>query len=55
MNFLFMGLGPFAVLISLNGLTLRSLVFHQNLQNPSSSADIDEKRNKSGKTMYFEE
>ena len=51
MNFLFMGLGPFVVLISLNGLTLRSLIFHLKLQNPSSSTAIKEERNKSGKTM----
>ena len=46
MNFIFMGLGPFVVLISLNGLTLRSLIFHLKQQNPSSTAYDD--RNKSG-------
>ena len=46
MNFIFMGLGPFVVLISLNGLTLRSLIFHLKQQNSSSTAFDD--RNKSG-------
>ena len=47
-----MGLGPFVVLISLNGLTLRSLIFHLNLQNPPLNAANNEQRNNSGKAMY---
>ena len=48
MNFIFMGIGPFIVLISLNGLTLRSLIFHLKQQNPASNATTYEDRNKSG-------
>ena len=48
MNFIFMGIGPFVVLISLNGLTLRSLIFHLKQQNPTSNATTFEERNKSG-------
>ena len=53
MNFIFMGLGPFVVLISLNGLTLRSLIIHHKLQNPIEKEDSTSKnRTKSG-TNYF--
>ena len=52
MNFIFMGLGPFVVLISLNGLTLRSLVFHLKQQNPASNATaFEDNRNKNGNLM----
>ena len=52
MNFIFMGLGPFVVLISLNGLTLRSLVFHLKQQDPASNAaTFEDNRNKNGNVM----
>ena len=46
-----MGLGPFIILISLNGLTLRSLIIHLKLENPLSSAFVNEERSKPGKIM----
>ena len=55
MNFIFMGLGPFVVLISLNSLTLRSLIIHLKLQNPTSRVPTPAVRmnsNKSGKNMF---
>ena len=51
LNFIFMGLGPFIILISLNGLTLRSLIIHLKLENPLSSAFVNEERSKPGKIM----
>ena len=46
-----MGLGPFIILISLNGLTLRSLILHLKLENPLSSAFVNEERSKPGKII----
>ena len=51
LNFIFMGLGPFIILISLNGLTLRSLILHLKLENPLPSAFVNEERSKPGKIM----
>ena len=51
LNFIFMGLGPFIILISLNGLTLRSLILHLKLDNPLSNAFVNEERSNPGMIM----